>query len=311
MTPGSQRLDVATLARALRLPFLGASLLPYGAGALSAPAAFRADTFLLGAGCVAATHLAANLVNDYADARSGGDALDPHYYGLFGGSKLIQEGRLSAHVYLRGAVAGAVLALALAALAAWRLRQPTTLAWGAAVVALAWSYSHGPLRLVCRGLGEATVCLLFGPATFAGGWFLQTGALPDSLAGAGGLPQGLFTAAVLVANEVPDAADDARCGKRTLLVRAGAPAGWRLYLLLSMAGLAMTAAAVVGGRLHAAGLAAVAAVPAVAAAASILRRCAGRKAACLQASRMAILAQGWVGAALVLAAGLGRSGPAR
>ena len=81
--------------RAFRLPFITASTLPFVAGSLFERGNFNFTGFILGFIAVAATHLSANLINDYADSRSGADWGDRHYYGLFGGSKLIQEGGLT------------------------------------------------------------------------------------------------------------------------------------------------------------------------------------------------------------------------
>jgi len=59
------------LIRALRLPFSSASILPFICGSVLAKADFKWLNFFLGLSAVLATHLAANLINDYADSKSG------------------------------------------------------------------------------------------------------------------------------------------------------------------------------------------------------------------------------------------------
>ena len=73
------------------LPFLSASVLPFVFGSLIIRDNFNLAGFLLGLVAVMSTHLSANLINDYADSKSGADWQDRSFYGLFGGSKLIQE----------------------------------------------------------------------------------------------------------------------------------------------------------------------------------------------------------------------------
>jgi len=67
------------------------------------------------------------------------------------------------------------------------------------------------------------------------GYYLQVGALGWPIAAAVVLPCALQFA-MLLAIELPDAAGDAIAGKRTLVVRLGAPLGARLYAALSVAG---------------------------------------------------------------------------
>ena len=75
--------------RALRLPFLSASILPFVFGSLVVRKQFNLPAFILGLMAAAFTHLSANLINDYADSKSGVDWQDKRFFGFFGGSKLI------------------------------------------------------------------------------------------------------------------------------------------------------------------------------------------------------------------------------
>mgnify|MGYP001163231979 CR=1 FL=1 len=77
------------LVRALRVPFLSASVLPFVFGAAIERHGFHPWGFLLGLGACVSTHLSSNLINDYADSKSGADWQDRKFYQFFGGSQLI------------------------------------------------------------------------------------------------------------------------------------------------------------------------------------------------------------------------------
>ena len=93
---------------------------------------------------------------------------------------------------------------------------------------LAWCYSAPPIRLHSRGLGELTTALIVPLLTPLIGFYLQAGRLArlPFLAAA---PLCCFQFAMLLAIEFPDVAGDRRVGKRTLVVRWGAPTAARLY----------------------------------------------------------------------------------
>lgn len=216
---------------ALRLPFLGASALPFLAGAVMAPASvprFPA-TALLGFVAVATGHLCANVANDIADTDAGVDALDPVPHGFFGGSKVICAGWLPRTSVVR--CAGFLGAACMASVAALAALSRSLLPVAAAVLALglALAYSLPPLRLGGRGWGEVAVGLLFGPVTVVAGYWSRCGLVPPPAVLRMGLVAGFLAASVLLANEVPDADCDARAGKRTLVVRTGVHRGWLLY----------------------------------------------------------------------------------
>ncbi|MHB8843098.1 MAG: prenyltransferase, partial [Candidatus Aquicultor sp.] len=82
--------------RAMRLPFLTGSLIPVllAAGQAYHHGFFRGLEFILIMIGVGSLHLAANLVNDYFDAR-GSDVLNLHPTPFSGGSRVIQEANLS------------------------------------------------------------------------------------------------------------------------------------------------------------------------------------------------------------------------
>jgi len=280
----------AQLVQALRLPFTTACILPYICGAMLAPAQFRTGLFLLGLVAVTATHLSANVINDYADARSGVDALNPGYYGFFGGSKLIQQGILPARFFLLAGLVLAMLAALSVLLCAWLLGRPVLVLLFALVWLAGWAYSCPPAALAYHGLGELTIFLLFGMATVCGAYILQAEVISaDALLLS--LPHGFLVAGILIANEVPDAPEDQLAQKRTLVVRMGAARGYLLYALVVSLAAAAVVVLVLRTTLPLAGLLAVPALGLPATAATLRLRAAwSDKVQLVQASRLAIAA---------------------
>mgnify|MGYP006282295517 FL=1 len=236
------RRDPARWLVATRPPFLLAALPPVGIGLMTAGAAARPLGIVLTLLGAILAHAAANVLNDWADARSGTDATNRHRVPPFtGGAGLIQSGRLGE---------GATLALGLA-LVALGLVVAVVLAMQAgiglmAVVAagaiLGWGYSAPPLNLVGRGLGEVTVAVCFGGLLPLGVHWAVAGA-PAWQPLVAGLPYGLVAAALLYINQFPDRLADARAGKHHWVVRLGTRRARRGYPLLL---LAAAAALVIG-----------------------------------------------------------------
>jgi 1,4-dihydroxy-2-naphthoate octaprenyltransferase len=71
-----------------------------------------------------------------------------------------------------------------------------------------------------RGVGEATIFLVFGPILTAGTFYALSGSLawPAFLLG---VPPGFLIAAVIWINQFPDFGADSMTGKRNLVVRLG------------------------------------------------------------------------------------------
>ncbi|MCM8812640.1 MAG: prenyltransferase [Candidatus Omnitrophica bacterium] len=232
------------LAVALRLPFISASIAPFIFGACLARSGVFHSRFFLGLLAAVAVHLGANLINDYADSRSGADWQDQRFFGFFGGSKLIQHGILSEQDYLRlSCGCFAVAALAVSRLAVL-MGSVLPLALAAGIALLAWSYSQPPLQLVYRCLGEPVIFLLFGPALVMGGFYVQTGLFPAADIFFLSVPVGLLVTAILFANEIPDFPEDIAAGKRTWVSLTGQRRAYILYYLLCLAAFAAIGVAV-------------------------------------------------------------------
>ena len=223
----------AMLFAATRPAFLTASLLPVLTGlalAWGMEGELHALPALLTLLNIALIHSGANVLNDYFDARSGGDAANrERVFPFSGGSRFIQNGVLSVDETRRlgtGLLAGgALLGLALTWMAGWPV-----LAIGVAGGLLAIFYSAPPC-LACRGLGDIAIALCFGILPLAGTVYIQLGFVPAAAYWVGGII-GCFVAAILWINSLPDIPADHRAGKHTLPVRLGAErARWGLPAL--------------------------------------------------------------------------------
>ena len=112
MSAGAAR-SLALVARATRLPFVAAGLLPFALG-VSWVKGYPGAAVWLGALAVAAGHIAANLINELADHASGADAVDLTPRVFFGGSKLLQAGTLDRSWYTRAAFVALGVCIAMA-----------------------------------------------------------------------------------------------------------------------------------------------------------------------------------------------------
>ena len=74
------KIMIKNISRALRLPFITASILPFIFGSLIVRKNFNSAGFTLGLLAAIFTHLSANLINDYFDSRSGVDWLDKNSF---------------------------------------------------------------------------------------------------------------------------------------------------------------------------------------------------------------------------------------
>jgi 1,4-dihydroxy-2-naphthoate polyprenyltransferase len=287
------------LIRALRLPFLTVSILPYVFGAVAAET-FHAGFFLLGLVSVSAAHLSANLANDYGDAQSGADDKDPTYYGYFGGSKLIQDGRLSKEFYRKGSAYFALVSVLSGGIALLMRDSPHLMLVLAASLFLGLAYTLPPFRLGYRKLGEVVVFLLFGPACVMAGATLQKASILNSTFWLLSVPFGLLATAVLVANEVPDVRTDAEAGKQTLIVALGARRGFIAFLLLALGAFGTVAVGVAMDLLPLSALAVCLTIPLVLRATRTLREEYDCKPRLPLASRLAIGAHFFSALALIV-----------
>ena len=291
---------IKNIVRALRLPFLSASILPYCFGSLLGGKCLDVRAFILGGLCVCATHLSANLINDYADSKSGADWLDKIYYPFFGGSKLIQAGVFFEKFYFYAALIFAGLALVSVILLSLLLKSYLPFAIYILIICLSWQYSAKPLRFSYRYLGEFFLFLLFGPALVAGGYFIQTGILFDLKSVILSLHFGFLTTAIIFANEVPDFGEDKLSGKRNLVSIVGPQRAYLVYSALIVAGFISITLATYRGYLGFVSLLAFVFVFPAMLAAKILKQHYTDKVSMLKSSALAIGIQIFVSLVLIL-----------
>jgi 1,4-dihydroxy-2-naphthoate octaprenyltransferase len=104
---------------------------------------------------------------------------------------------------------------------------------GSLSIAAGAAYTAGPYPTGYHGLGEVFVLAFFGFAAVAGSYYLQAFEVSGA-ALLGGAMIGMFSTAVLVANNLRDIDSDARVGKRTLAVRFGQEFAIREYAALML-----------------------------------------------------------------------------
>jgi 1,4-dihydroxy-2-naphthoate polyprenyltransferase len=287
------------LIRALRLPFIAASILPFIFGSLIKRQPFNPAAFWAGLLAVAATHLSANLLNDYADSKSGVDWQDKRFFGFFGGSKLIQEKVLPESFYFKAAALFGALALASVCVLAALLKSPAPVGFFLVIIFLGWSYSARPLRLSYRRLGEAVIFILFGLAPVMGGYYIQTGVFPDKVSFILALPFGFFTTAILFANEVPDHEDDKKAGKLNWVGLTGPDKAYLLYALLMSLGFFFISLGMELGHLNRICILTLASIAPAIRAMAILKMNYGDKVKLVESSRLTIAAQALAGVVLI------------
>jgi 1,4-dihydroxy-2-naphthoate polyprenyltransferase len=173
--------------------------------------------------------IAANFANDVFDFEKGADTA-----ARLGPVRAVQAGWISARSMRRALWLVLCLALAVGAYLV-SVAGPALVVIGLASIAGAVAYTAGPYPLGYHGLGDVAVFLFFGIVAVTGTTFVQLGQVTD-LAWVSSLAVGCLATAILVVNNVRDAATDALAHKRTLAVRFGVGFGIAEYhVLLALA----------------------------------------------------------------------------
>jgi len=227
---------------AMRPKFFTASVLPVVVGTTLGAKAVGSLAWVEALLAILATvlvHAAANVLNDVGDDITGADGANTgRIYPYTGGSRFIQAGILSRDEMRRLGV-WLLLAAVPPGLALFWIAGPMVLWMGLAGIALGTLYSAPSVYLSGRGVGELAVAIAFGPLPVMGAAWLQDGVF-DLGRFLVAVPVGMWVAAILMINEVPDVTSDGAAGKRTLVVRFGVPGARAVYL-------AMHALALAGG----------------------------------------------------------------
>ena len=234
---------------AIRVPFLTASAVPVLLGsavAWVATGAIQWGLFLLTLIAGLCIHIGTNVLNDYADHKSGNDEANREFVRPFsGGSRVIQLGLLTPLEMLGGAIIFFLISVVIGFYLAW-VSGPFILLLGAIGLVSGLFYTGGSLNWAKRGLGELLIGLNFGILMTLGAYYVQVQSF-NWLPVIAAVPVSLLIAAVLYINEFPDYAADKQVGKNTLVVRLGRERAVVLYgLILAGVYLSIVVAVVAG-----------------------------------------------------------------
>jgi len=176
--------------------------------------------YVWGQATITAAQWMTHYSNDYFDLAADRANSTPTRWS--GGSRVLVSGLVTPRVAL---VAAAVLGTAASSAAGFLAARPGSprfvLPLALLIVLLSWCYSSPPLRLLSRGLGEATTVFVVTLLTPLLGFYVQSGSVRPVLFLAC-FPLCCLQLAMLLTIELPDAAGDGAQGKRTLVVRFGA-----------------------------------------------------------------------------------------
>lgn len=210
--------------QASRAPFFVATFIPLFIGwsmAIKATGCASAGRFLLVLLGSLIVHLITNLANDYFDHVVGTDAGDS-----IGGSRVIQEGKISPSVMLRVIIALYIIAFFIAYVIVFQ--------FGLYLLAIpilfsafsSYFYVAPPIRYGYHGLGELFVGINMGPVMVAGTYWVVAGtpAVEPLLVS---VPVGIMVASILYYQSLPDMRTDEGSGKMTLAVRLGRKGAFR------------------------------------------------------------------------------------
>jgi 1,4-dihydroxy-2-naphthoate octaprenyltransferase len=219
-------IEVARLRAFLKLgrpQFLIGGLLLFALGSTLASAqgvGINWQRYVWGQATITAAQWMTHYSNDYFDLDADRANSTPTRWS--GGSRVLVSGLVAPRAALAASVVlGTVALVAACILAALPDSPRLVLPLALLIIVLSWCYSSPPLRLLSRGLGEATTAFVVTLLTPLLGFYVQSGTLRLLLFLAC-FPLCCLQFSMLLTIELPDAAGDAEGGKRTLVVRRGA-----------------------------------------------------------------------------------------
>ena len=219
--------------QAVRVPFFTATVVPVSIGGAEAARSGRFDTVLFLACLVGGIlfQASSNVLNDYFDHRGGTDAINLYYNPFSGGSRLIQEGKLSPKQTLVLGIVLLVLGICIG-IGLTLVSGPRLLIIGGVGVLLVVIYSIDRVGLayIGRGLGELAIGLGFGPVMILGTCYVLAGGFTPA-AWWLSVPTAILIILVLYINGFPDYDADKATGKKTLVVTLGRSAARYGYVV--------------------------------------------------------------------------------
>lgn len=235
--------------KAMRLPFLTATIVPVSFGSIIAwhnTGGFIWLKFWLVLFGASLIHIGTNLANDYFDHLSGADIANAHPTPFSGGSRMIQDGLIEPKKILYVALSAFILGSLIGLYLNYLCGQNVILILGIIGVFLGFFYSSRPFFIGYRSFGELAVGAGFGPLMVMGAYFAQAQRLPFSVFLIS-LPVGILVALIVFINEFPDYAADKSVEKNTLVVVLGLKRAVTVYhVFLALAYLYVAFLAVLG-----------------------------------------------------------------
>lgn len=214
--------------QASRLPFYVATFIPLFIGwilAIKAGSPPRPARFLLVFLGSFTVHLLTNLADDYFDHLLGTDAGES-----IGGSRVIQEGKISPKTMWRVIVSLYIFAFAVAFVIVFGFKLYLLAIPILFAAFSSFFYVAPPIRYGYHGLGELFVGINMGPIMVVGTYWVIIGH-PDWVPLLISVPIGLMVASILYYQSLPDMKTDEAAGKFTLAVKLGKRgAFWGLIL---------------------------------------------------------------------------------
>lgn len=234
---------------AVRPYSFGAASIPVFAGSALAfsDGAFRWQPALLCLAVALFLQCVANLVNDLWDFRRGSDQPD-----RLGPDRAFAKGYITLPAMKAGIALFTLLSCAagigLLWYGGWQL-----IFVGIACIVFAYFYTAGPYPLAYHGLGDVAVILFFGLVPLGFTYYIQSGTWTWETTVAA-LACGLVIDTMLMVNNFRDRDEDARCGKRTVVVLFGKGFGKWGYFALGTGAMLLCLTFLTVGRWWAAGL---------------------------------------------------------
>ena len=189
-------------------PVVVGTAMAFGDGGFHGPAALTALA------CSVLIQVATNFANDLFDFEKGADTEARQ-----GPLRVTQAGLVTPGMMKRGVLVVLLLTLLGGLYLIWRGGWPAVFI-GVLSVVCGMLYTGGPRPLGYMGLGDLFVLIFFGPVAVAGTYYVQALTVNPTVVVAG-LAPGLLSVAILAVNNLRDADEDRRTGKRTLAVRFG------------------------------------------------------------------------------------------
>lgn len=181
-----------------------------------------------------AMQIAANLINDLYDFLKGSDG-----EGRLGPLRATAQGWITPDAMKRGILAvvafGCLCGSVLMLYVGWQL-----VFVGLFCVLFAYLYTSGPFPLAYNGLGDVAVVAFFGLVAVGFTAYVQILSWPNTLTLAG-VATGCAVNVLLVLNNYRDVENDAKSGKRTLVVLLGKKFGLYLYLASGLTAVLLSA----------------------------------------------------------------------